>query len=189
MDNRNMIAPLVRPYITYEDLCLLPSDGNRYELFDGEAYVSPSPSHQHQDLVLSLAIDFKQAIQDRSRVFVAPLDVVLDRATAVQPDLVLVLERNLGILQGVIRGVPDLVVEVLSASTAAMDRGLKMETYARYEVGEYWIVDGDRATVEIYRLDAEAGAYRLSATCRSGDQARTPLLPLLSVDIAALFVA
>jgi len=189
MDNKNMIAPLVRPYITYEDLCLLPSDGNRYELYDGEAYVTPSPFHQHQDLVLSLAISFKQAIQDRSRVFVAPLDVVLDRATAVQPDLVLVLERNLGILQDVIRGVPDLVIEVLSPSTAAMDRGLKMETYARFGVGEYWIVDGGRAAVEVYRLDAEAGAYRLSATCRAGDQARTPLLPLLSVNVAALFAA
>lgn len=184
-----MLAPLVRPYITYDDLCLLPSDGNRYELFDGEAYVSPSPFHDHQDLVLNLAVSFKQAIRDRSRVFVAPLDVVLDRATSVQPDLVLVLERSLGILQGVIRGVPDLVVEVLSPSTAAMDRGLKMETYARYGIGEYWIVDGARAAVEIYRLDAEAGAYRLTATCRAGDQAGTPLLPLLSVDVAALFTA
>jgi Uma2 family endonuclease len=187
MDNKNMIAPLVRPYITYEDLCLLPSDGNRYELFDGEAYVSPSPTYDHQDLVLSLAIFFKQAIQDRSRVFVAPLDVVLDRATAVQPDLVLVLERNLGILQEVVRGVPDLVVEVLSPSTAAMDRGLKMETYARYGIGEYWIVDSARSAVEIHRLDPEARAYRLTATCHPGDRATTPLLPLLSLDVAALF--
>jgi Uma2 family endonuclease len=107
----------------------------------------------------------------------------------VQPDLVLVLERSLGILQGVIRGVPDLVVEVLSPSTAAMDRGLKMETYARYGVGEHWIVDGAQSAVEIYRLDAVAGAYRLTATCRAGDQAGTPLLPLLSIDITALFTA
>jgi Uma2 family endonuclease len=182
-----MLAPLVRPYITYDDLCLLPSDGNRYELFDGEAYVSPSPTHDHQELVLRLAIDFRQAIQGRSRVFVAPLDVVLDRATAMQPDLVLVLEGNLGILQGVIRGVPDLVVEVLSSSTEAMDRGLKMETYARYGVGEYWIVDGSRSAVEIYRLDADVGAYRRIATCRSGDRGTTPLLPRLSLDVTALF--
>jgi Uma2 family endonuclease len=184
-----MLSPLVRPYITYDDLCLLPSDGNRYELFDGEAYVSPSPFHEHQELVLRLAIEFRQAIQDRSRVFVAPLDVVLDRATAVQPDLVLVCEENLGILQGVIRGVPDLVVEVLSPSTEAMDRGLKMETYARHGIGEYWIVDGGRSAVEIYRLDAAAGVYRLVGTGRPGDRATSPLLPGLAVNIAALFAA
>ena len=96
-----------------------------------------------------MAISFKQAIRDRSRVFVAPLDVVLDRATSVQPDLVLVLERNLGILQGVIRGVPDLVVEVLSPSTAAYDRGEKFAHYSRLEsLQECALVSQNRMRVE-----------------------------------------
>lgn len=184
-----MSAPLVRPYITYEDLSRLPADGNRYELFDGEAYVTPSPTSRHQELVLALALDFRQAIQDRSRVFVAPLDVVLDTATSVQPDVILVLEHRLDIVGDVIRGAPDLVVEVLSPSTVEVDRGIKMEAYARHDVGEYWIVDGSRRAIEIHRLDRDAGAYRLVATCRPGDRATTLLVPALSVDVAALFDA
>jgi Uma2 family endonuclease len=189
MYTRSVTAPLIRPYITYEDLCRLPSDGHRYELFEGEAYVAPSPFHEHQELVFRLALEFRQAIRDRSRVFVAPLDVVLGPATALQPDVVLILERNLGILQGVIRGVPDLVVEVLSPSTEAVDRGLKMETYARYGIGEYWIADEARAVLEVYRLDPEEGAYRLLGALRAGSKATTPFLPALSIDIAALFRA
>lgn len=187
MYNKDMSAPLVRPYITYEDLCRLPSDGKRYEIFDGEAYMSPAPSAWHQDLLLRLAFWFKAAIRDRSKVYVAPVDVVLDRATAVQPDLLLILEARLDIIRHAIHGAPDLVLEILSPSTAAMDRGLKMETYARYGVGEYWMVDVEREAIEIYRLDQGASAYRLVQTCHKGDQATTPLLPGLSVDVTTLF--
>ncbi|HZF12278.1 MAG TPA: Uma2 family endonuclease [Thermoanaerobaculia bacterium] len=182
-----MSQPLVRPYITYEELSRLPGDGHRYELFDGEAYVSPSPSLWHQDVLISLFLAFHPAAQGVGRVYIAPMDVVLAPATAPQPDLVVVLDENASILKDVIRGVPDLVLEVLSPSTAAMDRGLKMETYARHGVPEYWLVDRERQAIEIYRLDRAAGAYRLAQTCRRGDQATTPLLPVLSVEVDRIF--
>ena len=126
---------------------------------------------------------FEDAITDRSTVLFAPMDVVLAEATAVQPDLILVLERNSSILNDVVRGVPDLVVEVLSPSTEKMDRGLKIETYARHGIGEYWIVDIPKSVIEIYRLDRSAMAYRLVETCR----ASTPLLPGLSIQADKLF--
>jgi Uma2 family endonuclease len=63
---------------------------------------------------------------------------------------------------------------------------MKMESYARHGVGEYWIVDDDARQVEIYRLDREAGAYRLADTCPPGSTARTPLLPLLALDVHEL---
>jgi len=184
-----MAHPLVRPRVTYEELCHVRSDGNRYELFEGEAYITPSPDLRHQRTVRRLARAFEDAIIDSSEALFAPMDVVLDDATAVQPDLILVLEPNAGILKDVVRGVPDLVVEVLSPSTEKIDRGLKMETYARCGVGEYWIADAERKTVEIYRLDREANAYRLAATCRGNDLATTPLLPNLSVASNELFPA
>lgn len=187
MYNKDMSAPLVRPYITYEDLCRLPSDGKRYELFDGEAYMCPAPSAWHQQLLVRLIVLFQAAIRDRSKVYVSPVDVVLDRATAVQPDLLLILEARLGIVRDAIHGVPDLVLEILSPSTSKMDRGLKMETYARYGVGEYWMVNPKREAIEIYRLDRNAKVYRLVQTCHKGDQAATPLLPALSIDVTALF--
>jgi Uma2 family endonuclease len=184
-----MSYPLVRPYITYEELSRLPSDGHRYELFDGEAYVSPSPSLWHQDVLVNLLLAFRAAAEGVARVYIAPMDVVLGPATVPQPDLVVVRNEHASILSDVIRGVPDLVLEVLSPSTAALDRGLKMETYARHGVPEYWIVDPERQAIEVYRLDSMAGAYRCAATCRRGERATTPLLPALAVEVAQIFAS
>lgn len=182
-----MSHPLARPYLTYEDLSRLPDDGHRYELFDGEAYMCASPSFWHQKLLLRLGNLFSAAASGRAEVFVAPMDVVLSPATALQPDLGVILLEHADIIGEVVRGVPDLVLEVLSRSTAELDRGLKKQTYARHGVPEYWIVDPERETIEIHRLDPPAGAYRLAETCRPGGRATTPLLPALAVDAAQLF--
>jgi len=182
-----MSAPLVRPYISYEDLCRMPSDGNRYELFDGEAYMTPSPNSRHQRGLFRLAKAFAAAITDESEVLLSPMDVVLDRATALQPDLVLILAGNRKIVEDVVRGAPDLVVEVLSPSTESIDRGLKMETYARHGIGECWLAVPAPPAIEIYRLDLQAGAYRLVEICRAGTRATTPLLPGLAVDPGKIF--
>jgi Uma2 family endonuclease len=182
-----MSAPLVKPYITYEELQQLPSEGNRWELIDGEAYMTPAPNRIHQKIVRRLARAFEDAIEDLSEVYLAPLDVVLAEATALQPDLIFVHEENREILQDQIRGVPDLVAEVLSPSTVKMDRGVKMETYARHGVPEYWIVDPGAESIEIYRIDRAVRRYRHEGTHATGNRATTPLLPALSVDPADLF--
>lgn len=181
------VAPLTPRYTTYEDLCRLPEDGHRYELFDGEVHLAPAPTSWHQEIVIRLLLLFRQAVQDRSRVLIAPLDVVLGRAAALQPDLLLVREENLEIIGDVVRGAPDLVVEVLSRSTAEIDRGIKRDLYARHGVAEYWLVDPAAELIEILRLDAETGAYRLAASLREGDRATTPLIPALSIDVSQLF--
>jgi Uma2 family endonuclease len=182
-----MSYPLVRPHLTYEELSRLPADGHRYELFDGEAYMSPSPSSRHQRVLGRLHLVIGAGAPEGVEVFVAPLDVVLSPSTALQPDLVVVLAKNVGIVRDVIRGVPDLVVEVLSPSSAATDRGLKMETYARHGVPEYWVTDSEKEQIEVYRLDRQAMAYRLVAIYRPGDRLTTPLLPGLEVDVAWIF--
>jgi Uma2 family endonuclease len=183
-----MSGPTVRTFMTYEELCRLPDDDeNRYELIDGEVYVIPAPNLNHQDILARLYDAFKAAIRDRSKVYFAPADVVLASATALQPDLIFVREENRGILQVAVRGAPDLVVEVLSPASASRDRGIKMKTYARYGIGEYWIADGAQPAIDIYRLDAASGSYRLAAHCGPGERATTPLLPALAIDVAALF--
>jgi Uma2 family endonuclease len=182
-----MTAPLVKPHVTYEQLCDMPSDGHRWELIEGEAYMSPSPSRRHQELVLRIVLAFARAIRDRGQVFVAPLDTVLAEATALQPDVIFVSEQNAAVLQDVIRGAPDLVVEVLSPSTAAFDRGPKLEAYARYGVGECWLIDDQAGAVEVYWLESGTRSYRKQNTFRRGDTVTTPLLPSLSLEIASLF--
>jgi Uma2 family endonuclease len=115
------------------------------------------------------------------------MDVVLGEAAAFQPDLVFIREQNREIISDVVHGSPDLVAEVLSASTEKRDRGPKMETYARYGIEEYWLVDLGKQVIEIYRLDKKAKAYRLVETCRAADRATSPLLPALSVAVDRLF--
>ncbi len=182
-----MSYPLVRPHLTYEELSRLPADGHRYELFDGEAYMCPSPTSRHQRVLGRLHLVFGAGIPEGAEVFIAPLDIVLSPSTALQPDLLVVLPKNARIVRDVIRGVPDLVVEVLSPSTAAIDRGLKMETYARHGVPEYWIADPEKEQFEVYRLDRKAVAYRLGGIYRRGDKVTTTLLPGLEVNVAGIF--
>jgi Uma2 family endonuclease len=182
-----MTAPLVKPHVTYEQLCDMPSDGHRWELIEGEAYMSPSPSLRHQELVFRVAFAFRLAIHDGSRVFVAPLDTVLAEATALQPDMIFVRRENAAVLRDVIRGVPDLVVEVLSPSTAAFDRGPKLEAYARHGVAECWLVDDQTRHLELYGLDPGGRVYRKVAVLREGNTATTPLVPSLALDVTALF--
>lgn len=182
-----MSAPLVKPHTTYEQLCAMPSDGNRWELIGGEAFMSPSPSLRHQRLVQRLFMALHAAIRDGSEVFIAPLDTVLSEDTALQPDVVFVRQENSAILRDVIRGTPDLVVEVLSPSNAAFDRGPKLEAYARHGVGECWIVDDQGRVVEVFRLESGSRAYRREAILRTGDGITTPLVPALALDVTALF--
>lgn len=165
----------------------MPPDGNRYELFEGEVYVVPSPDFLHQRTLGRLFRFFADAIRDHSEVIVAPMDVVLAEAAAFQPDLIFIREQNRGIIKNVVHGSPDLVVEVLSDSTEKRDRGPKMETYARYGIEEYWLVDLGKRAIEVYRLDKKARAYRLAETCREADRVATALLPKLSVDVGSLF--
>ncbi len=93
-----MSAPLVQPYVTYQDLCDLPSDGKRWELIDGEAYMAPAPNRIRQKIVGRLKRAFEDSIEDSSEVYFAPLDVVFGEATALQPDLIFVREENREIL-------------------------------------------------------------------------------------------
>jgi len=180
-------APAIRPRLTYEGLCQTVPEGTLCELIDGEVFITPSPNLRHQVLVGRLHLAFQLALRDRSQVLIAPIDVVLAPGTVFQPDLVLVREENRTILQDVVRGVPDFVAEVLSASTARRDKGVKMAAYARFGVRECWIVSDENQTVEAYRLEATGGTYRLAETCRPGSTATTPLLPGLALDVAALF--
>jgi Uma2 family endonuclease len=179
--------------LTYRDLLRMPDDGVRHELIDGEAYVIPGPDAEHQDVLLDLGIAFKQAAASGpvgTRVFISPLDVVLAEDTVLQPDLLVLAPGGKATIVRGIEGPPDLVVEVLSPTSVRRDRGIKLATYARFGVGEYWLVDLVRHAIEVYHLAAGAPrAYRLVRIYRPGEILATPLLPALALDLAKLFAA
>ena len=151
--------------LTYADYLLFPDDGKRHELIGGEHYVSPSPKFDHQAISARLLVQLFLQIEAKGlgRVVAAPMDVQLSLTSVVEPDLIVVLEKNRYIITPErIKGAPDLLVEILSDSTAKRDLEDKPKLYAASGVPEYWIVSPDDHTVEQHLL--EGGAYRLAGT-------------------------
>lgn len=174
---------------TYDDYAVLPDDGQRYEIVNGVLVMAPAPSPEHQDIVgmilYYLLIQVKFA--GLGRVFTAPIDVDLGLKNVYQPDVIVVLNAHLNrVAAKKIVGAPDLVVEVASDSTAAMDRIAKYDVYAHAGVTEYWIVKPERKTVEVFLL--ENRKYR-SLGIFSGQQTLPSLVvPGLPVRVEQFFV-
>jgi Uma2 family endonuclease len=172
---------------THADLQLMPDDGKRREIINGELYVTPSPVNYHQKILFNLTLAMGKFLEDNplGELRFAPLDVILSEHDVLEPDLLLVLNDHKDILQDWVRGAPDLVIEILSPTTEARDRGIKLKAYARYGVQEYWIVDPIAQVIEVYRLTAEG--YHLAATCAKGNAVETPLLPGFSLAVGSIF--
>jgi len=174
--------------LTYDDYALLPQDRNRYEILDGELYVTPSPSYGHQLAVYRLATFLGSHVEAKGlgQVLFAPLDVLLAETNIVQPDI-LFLSRG-KIPPGKAKNIqvaPDLVVEVLSESTAEQDRLHKKRIYARHGVPHYWIVDPENRTLEVFEL---AGAeYRPAGSLAGEALAASSLFPGLAIPLARLW--
>ena len=172
--------------LTYEDYVELPDD-KRYEIIDGELYEMTAPTLRHQVLLGNLFIIFKPHVrrQRLGSVYMAPVDVIFAGGDIVQPDLVFVSEARRHIMQDhAIVGAPDLVIEILSPSTAAHDRNRKTDLYARYGVAEYWMVDTETETIEVRRLrDGEYG----DAEIYDSGLVSTPLIPGIEVRLEDVF--
>ena len=152
----SQVAPLASPVhppakLGYREYCCFPDDGRRHEIIDGDHYVNPAPSTYHQTVSRRLQHQLYTQIEltGRGVVYNAPVDVQLTDHDIVQPDLVVVLTSRMQMITPTkIKGVPDLLVEILSPSTASNDATLKKQLYERVGVAEYWIVDPDNHTVE-----------------------------------------
>lgn len=166
----------VIPKLTYEEFRRLPDDGKRYELVRGEVHLTPSPSTRHQCILQNLAVSLANYLKEKpvGYVLIAPLDVRLEIDTALQPDLLFVSKPRAEIIQeNFISGAPDLLVEILSRSTAAHDRATKLPIYAEAGVNEVWLIDPQAKTVEI--LKRQGSKYLVDLTL-AGDQLLTSTL-------------
>lgn len=156
-----MPLPQQNESYTYSDYCTW-DDGERWELIDGVPYaMSPAPSSTHQAISGELFGQLRDYLKGKPcKVYHAPLDVRLkaeeEDDTVVQPDLVVICDRSKIDEKGC-KGTPDLAIEILSPSTARMDRVLKFQLYQRAGVREYWIVDPTIQSVQVCVL--QNGAY------------------------------
>ena len=176
-----------RALLTYSDYAALPDDGRRYELHHGELSVTPAPGTRHQRAIVRLITLLHEHVRSRGlgEVFVAPADCILSNVTVVQPDVFYIAADRLTIIsERGIEGAPTLVVEVLSPSTAHLDRGRKMTLYAEHRVPYYWIVDPESRSIEAYAL---AGAEYARAGRVTSEPAALPPFSDLTVDPASIW--
>lgn len=161
---------------TEEDYFALPDRNRHLELSDGELIMPPHPTNRHQVAVLEFAVRLRQFVLENGLgyVRVAPLPVRLWPGKIREPDIFFIVREHADRIGEQVFGVPDLIVEVTSPSTARLDRLEKFYEYARAGVGEYWIVDPDARTVEVYGL--EGGAYVLRGKWGPGEMASSGLL-------------
>ena len=182
-----MVTQEIRIKLTYDDYAKTPED-ERWELLDGELIMAAAPNMKHQSVQSNTDWHVQRFVRDRDlgRVFNAPTDVVLSEHDVVQPDLVFVSsEREHIITDANIQGAPDLVVEILSPSTASRDWRDKLDLYARHGVAEYWLVDPISEIVWVFRLVDETlvqvGMYG------AGDMLTSPLLEGFALDLGLVF--
>ena len=180
---------------TYRDY-LTWSHEERWELIDGVPYnMTPAPSRRHQEVLGALYVQFFLFLEGKPcKVYLAPFDVRIPEEdkedqliqTVVQPDLVIVCDQTKLDEKGC-KGVPDLVVEVLSPHTAGKDLKLKMDLYERVGVKEYWVVHPIDQTVLVFK-DKE-GKYIKPESYIKGDKILASILvDELSIDLAKVFM-
>ena len=173
--------------LTYESYLKTPDD-ERYELLDGMLVMEPAPLTTHQYVLGNLHHAVRSFLDEHNlgEVYISPTDVVLSDTNVMQPDLLFVsAERAHIVTRENIQGAPELVVEVLSPSTAERDKTLKLDLYARHGVKEYWLVDPNAKTVMVLLL-GERG-FEAVGTYREGQILTSPTLAGFSLNLAGQF--
>jgi len=183
-----MLTVKSKPRKTVEDFMRLP-EGTRAELIDGEIFMSPSPRLRHQWISRNIFRPMADHVERNGLGYViyAPMDVHLPSSDIVQPDVIFVAAANRGILQDWIRGVPDLAIEILYAEGIDRDRIVKKDLYASNGVREYWIIDDDNRSAEIFVLQGRA--YQREGYFRKDESVTSTVLPGLSLAVREIFAA
>lgn len=188
-----MPLPMEKKQFTFAD-CLTWDGEERFELIDGDAVMLAAPSSVHQWISGGLFGQLYTYLRGKKcRVFAAPFsvrpfekdgDLPEDVRTVVEPDLSVVCDLSKIDSHGC-KGAPDLIIEILSPSTARMDRFIKYDLYQRAGVREYWIVDPDTRTVQVYTL--EDGRYHAAELFT--DTVRAGVLEECVIDLKEVFPA
>ncbi|HVR98526.1 MAG TPA: Uma2 family endonuclease [Thermoanaerobaculia bacterium] len=184
------VRDIIRRKLTYEDYVLIPEDGLRHEILDGEHYMSPAPTPEHQGIAAILFRKLDNFVHERrlGRVYFAPLDIYFSPHDIAQPDLLFISNERAGIVgKKKVEGAPDLLVEVLSDSTRRTDQVVKQRIYEAFGVLEYWLVNLQDRTVRVYRRAGDGFGPAATLSGEAGDVLTTPLLPGLEIRVGEIF--
>jgi Uma2 family endonuclease len=184
------MATHIEPLLTVADLDIMPDDGNRYEIIEGELFASRSPSLTHQSVSGNLFLSIKSYLVENpiGEIWATP-GVIFSEFSGVIPDLVFVSnERRNEVAAGDrITGAPDLVIEIVSpgAENVRRDRLAKRQLYGKYGVKEYWIVDFENRTVEVYLLQGRT--LKLQSILTEEDEITSSVLPGYRCKVETIF--
>lgn len=158
---RFMQETLVHPPKTIMEVFQALPEGTLAEVIDNSLYMSPAPIGKHQRISMILSSKLFQYAEEKQLglVFTAPYDVYLDRyANAVQPDIFFIASENLKIYdeEGYVKGVPDLIIEILSPSSKTYDINLKKDLYEKFGVAEYWVINPDTKQSKGYSFNGKS---------------------------------
>ena len=172
-------------HYTWADYRTWPDD-ERWEIIGGVAHaMTPAPTTRHQAISMELSFQLQTYFRGKAcRLFAAPTDIKLSEEDVVQPDLLVVCEKD-KVRHTHIEGAPTLIVEILSPSTALHDRGRKLRLYAASGIREVWIVTPFPPSVEILVLDGDS--YRIAGVYGEEDELQSPAFPELQIDLNAVF--
>ena len=173
--------------LTYLDYLETPDDV-RYELIGGELVLMPSPREIHQKLIFGLGLPLTVFVEGNSlgSVYPAPFDVFLSDTDIFQPDILFISNERAHIITELnVQGAPDLVIEIISPSDPNRDRIRKRNIYARYRVGEFWLVDPYARNITVLTLGNHG--YETAGIYREGDTLASPTLPGFALDTSDLF--
>jgi len=172
-----------------EDYFSLP-DTNRYvELSDGRIIMPPHPTFSHQEALKRLFLRLQAYVEKNNLgiVQIAPLPVRLWPGKIREPDIFFIGKEHSDRIGETVCGVPDLVVEVISSSTERTDRVEKFLEYAKAGIREYWLIDPEKKTVEVYSL--RGGDYILVGKYSGSQVATSEMLPGFKLRASELFLA
>ena len=181
------ISIIEKKKYTYDDYLKTPDD-KRYELIEGELYMTPSPITNHQRISrkIEFLLDKFVTENELGEIFDAPYDVYFDDENVVQPDILFISKDRLNIIGDKnLQGAPDLVIEILSESNAYRDLIQKKKLYARFGVKEYWIVVPGEKTIDIHILKEKT--YQLYKTLGEYDTLESQILKGFKMELKAIF--
>lgn len=161
-----------------------PENDRREELLGGEIVVSPSPVEAHQLICICMTLFLGKRLGPQHLRY--EMDIYLTDVDVPRPDIFWIRPDSTDciLIDGYWRGTPDLIIEVLSPSTAKVDRGYKFDLYERCGVREYWIVDPQAQFLEVYNLDS--GRYQRAGLFEAGQMFNSVVLGF-EVKLAELF--
>ncbi|MBF0538664.1 MAG: Uma2 family endonuclease [Nitrospirae bacterium] len=166
----------------------LERDFDLTEIINGVEVMGPSPFGKHQNISMRIVRRIILHLENNKlgTVFYSPLDVILKEGVQkLQPDILFIKKANMGIFQDFIRGVPDMVCEIVSKGSVTKDTVTKKKIYEQFKVPEFWIVFPELETIEVFTIEGDI--YELFSTAEGEGIVKSKVIEGLEVDVNDVF--